>query len=42
MKTNSIIAIFVALIVILAINPNMVNQLYGSVLGRILLIAVPP
>ena len=40
MKTNSIIAIFVALIVILAINPNMVNQLYGSVLGRILLIGM--
>ena len=40
MKTNSIVAIFVALIVILAVNPRMVNNLYSSVLGRLFLIGV--
>ena len=40
MKTHSIIAIFIALVVILAINPKMVNTLYSSVLGRLFLISI--
>jgi hypothetical protein len=40
MKTNSIVALFVALIVILAVNPRMVNNIYGSVLGRLFLIGI--
>ena len=40
MKTHSIVAIFIALVVILAINPKMVNTLYSSVLGRLLLISI--
>ena len=40
MKTHSIVAIFIALVVILAINPKMVNTLYSSVLGRLFLISV--
>ena len=40
MKTHSIVAIFIALVVILAINPKMVNTLYSSVLGRLFLIGI--
>ena len=40
MKTNSIVALFVALIVILAVNPRMVNNIYSSVLGRLFLIGI--
>ena len=40
MKTNSIMALFVALVVIFAVNPRMVNNLYSSVLGRLLLISI--
>jgi hypothetical protein len=40
MKTHSIVAIFIALVVILAINPKMVNTLYSSVLGRLFLISI--
>jgi hypothetical protein len=40
MKTNSIVALFVALIVILAVNPGMVNNIYSSVLGRLFLISI--
>ena len=40
MKTHSIVAIFIALVVILEINPKMVNTLYSSVLGRLFLIRI--
>ena len=40
MKTNSIVALFLALIVILAVNPRMVNNMYSSVLGRLFLIVI--
>ena len=40
MKTNSIVALFLALIVILAVNPRMVNNMYSSVLGRLFLIGI--
>ena len=40
MKTNSIMALFVALVIIFAVNPRMVNNLYSSVLGRLLLISI--
>jgi hypothetical protein len=40
MKTNSIVALFLALIVILAVNPKMVNNMYSSVLGRLFLIII--
>ncbi len=40
MKTNSIMAIFVTLIVILALNPRMVSNIYDTILGRLVLIGV--
>ena len=40
MKTNSIIVIFLALIVILAVNPKMVNNIYNTILGRLFLISI--
>ena len=40
MKTNSIVAIFIALIVILALKPKMVNNIYSSILGRLFLVSV--
>jgi len=40
MKTNSITALFVVLIVILAVNPRMVNNIYSSILGRLFLISI--
>jgi hypothetical protein len=40
MKTNSIVFLLVGLIIILAVRPTMVNNIYSSVLGRVVLIAV--
>lgn len=40
MKTNGIIVIFLALIVILAVNPKMVNNIYNTILGRLFLISI--
>ena len=40
LKMRGIIALFVALLVVLAISPKLINNLYNSILGRILLIAV--
>jgi len=39
-KTNSIGALFVALVVILAVSPKIVNNIYSSVLGRLFLVCV--
>ncbi len=39
-KTKSIGALFVALVIILAVNPKAVNNLYGSLLGRLFLVCV--
>jgi len=39
-KTQSIGALFVALVIILAVNPKAVNNLYGSLLGRLFLVCV--
>jgi len=40
MKTNSIMALFVALVIIFAVNPKMVNNMYSSVLGRLFLLCI--
>jgi hypothetical protein len=39
-KTQSIGALFVALVIILAVNPTVVNNIYGSLLGRLFLVCV--
>lgn len=39
-KTQGIGALFVALVIILAVNPKIVNNIYGSILGRLFLISV--
>ena len=39
-KTQSIGALFVALVIILAVNPKVVNNIYSSVLGRLFLISI--
>lgn len=39
-KTQSIGALFVALVIILAVNPKVVNNMYGSLLGRLFLVCV--
>ena len=39
-KTKSIGALFVALIIILAVNPRSVNNIYNSILGRVFLISI--
>jgi len=39
-KNQSIGALFVALIIILAVNPKIVNNIYGSILGRLFLISM--
>lgn len=39
-KTQSIGALFVALVIILAVNPKVVNNIYGSILGRLFLICI--
>lgn len=39
-KTKSIGALFVALVIILAVKPRLVNNVYNSILGRIVLIGI--
>ena len=39
-KIQSIGALFVALVIILAINPTIVHNMYGSILGRLFLILI--
>jgi hypothetical protein len=39
-KTKSIGALFVALVIILAVNPKVVNNIYSSLLGRLFLVCV--
>lgn len=39
-KIQSIGALFVALVIILAINPTIVNNMYSSILGRLFLILI--
>ena len=39
-KIKSIGALFVALIIILAVNPNLVNNIYRSILGRLFLVCI--
>lgn len=40
MKTKGIVALFVALVIILALNPRVVFNVYDSVVGRLVLIAI--
>ena len=40
MKTKGVIALFVALMIILAVNPRTVNNIYSTILGRLVLIGV--
>jgi hypothetical protein len=40
MKTKGIMALVVLLIILLAVNPMMVNNIYETILGRIVLIGV--
>jgi hypothetical protein len=39
-KTKSIGALFVALVIILAVNPRVINNIYSSILGRLFLVCV--
>lgn len=39
-KTKSIGALFVALVIILAVNPKVINNIYGTILGRLFLICI--
>ena len=39
-KIQSIGALFVALVIILAINPTIVHNMYSSILGRLFLILI--
>ena len=39
-KTKNIGALFVALIIILALNPRSVNNIYNTILGRVFLIGI--
>ena len=39
-KNQSIVGIFILLVIILAINPKIVNNIYGTVLGRVFLIGI--
>jgi hypothetical protein len=39
-KTKSIGALFVALIIILAVNPRSVNNMYNTILGRVFLLGI--
>jgi len=39
-KTKSITTLFVALVIILAVNPRSVNNIYNSILGRVFLIGI--
>jgi len=40
MKTKGIVALFVALAIILAIQPRMIHNMYNTLLGRLLIIVV--
>ena len=40
LKTQGIWGLFIALVIILAIHPRIVNNIYGSVLGRLLLVGI--
>jgi hypothetical protein len=40
METKCVIAMFVALLIILAVNPRMINNIYSTILGRLVLIGV--
>jgi hypothetical protein len=39
-KNQSIVGLFILLVIILAVNPKIVNNIYGTVLGRVFLIGV--
>jgi len=39
-KTKSIGSLFVVLIVILAVNPKVINNMYDTILGRLLLVSI--
>jgi hypothetical protein len=39
-KSQSIVALFLALVVILALNPKIINNIYENILGRIVLICI--
>jgi hypothetical protein len=39
-KTKSISALFVALVVVLAISPQFINNMYSTILGRVFMIGV--
>ena len=39
-KSQSMVALFLALVVSLALNPTIIHNIYGNVLGRIVLICV--
>jgi hypothetical protein len=39
-KSQSIVGVFVVLVLILALNPKMINNIYDNVLGRIVLICL--
>lgn len=40
MKTKSIGALFAALVIILAVKPRLVNNMYRTILGRLVLLAI--
>jgi len=40
LKTQSLWGLFIALIIILALNPKIVNNIYSSIIGRLLLICI--
>ena len=40
MKNQGIVALFILLIIILAVNPKTVNNIYETVLGRVVLIGI--
>jgi hypothetical protein len=40
METKCVIALFVGLLIILAVNPRMINNIYSTILGRLVLIGV--
>jgi hypothetical protein len=39
-KNQSIVGLFILLVIILAVNPKIVNNIYGTVLGRVFLIGI--
>ncbi len=39
-KTQSIAALFVALVIILVVNPKIVNNIHGNILGRLFLVCL--